>query len=66
METNPTEAITKVIEVVEINDYSEILADILGSLENVEYALQILSGFGLFAVIVCLLYFCYKFLRIFF
>lgn len=66
MDVTPTEVITQVIEVVEMNDYSEILANILGSLERVEYVLQILSGFGLFAVVVCLLYFCYKFLRIFF
>ena len=61
----PTEAVTEVIEVVETIDYTDILTNILGSAQNVEYCLQLLSGFALFAVVVCLCYFCYKFFRIF-
>lgn len=65
METAPTEAITQVIEVVETTDHTDILTNILGSAQRMEYALNLLSGFSLFAVVVCLCYFCYKFFRIF-
>lgn len=64
--TSPTESVAQVIEVVETIDYTEILTDILGSAQNMEYALQLLSGFALFAVVVCVCYFCYKFFRLFF
>ena len=60
------ETIPQVIEVVETIDYNPILSQLLGSAQNTEYCLMLLSGFALFAVIVCLCYFCYKFLRIFF
>ena len=63
--TTPTEAITQVIEVVETIDYTDVLTNILGSAQRIEYALDLLSGFSLFAVIVCLSYFCYKFFRLF-
>ena len=65
-ETNPVETVTQVIEVVETIDYTDVLTSILGSAQNMEYCLQLLSGFALFAVVVCLCYFCYKFFRIFF
>ena len=57
---------TAVIEMAEQIDYSELLANILASSQNTEYALQLISGFLLFFVIVVLCYFCYKFFRIFF
>ena len=56
----------EVIEVVESLSYNEILNQIYTSLQSVEYSLQILAGFGLFFIVVCLCYFCYKFFRIFF
>ena len=55
----------EVIEVVEGLPYNEILNQIYTSLQNVEYSLQILAGFGLFFIVVALCYFCYKFFRIF-
>ncbi|MBQ7129893.1 MAG: hypothetical protein IJO21_02475 [Oscillospiraceae bacterium] len=64
-ETIP-ETIPQVIEIVETADYTAILNQIFGSVQNVEYALQLICGFALFAVVVCLCYFCYKFFRIFF
>ena len=45
--------------IVEGTDYSEQFAEITGYL-------QYLTGFAIFAVIVCLCYFVYKFFRIFF
>ena len=60
------ETIPQVIEIVETVNYTTILTDILGSVQNMEYFLTLITGFSLFAVIVCLCYFCYKFLRIFF
>lgn len=60
------ETIPEVIEVVETIDYTAILEQILGSTQNVEQFLYYLTGFALFAVVVCLCYFCYKFFRIFF
>ena len=62
----PTEAITQVIEVVETQDYSAVLGQILGSTQNIEYFLYLLTGFSLFAGVVCLCDFCYKFFKIFF
>ena len=64
-ETIATEA-AQVIEIVETTDYSPLLEQLLGTSQNIEYALQLLTGFGLFFVIVLLCYFCYKFFRIFF
>ena len=64
--TIPPETIPKVIEVVETTDYTDILMEILGSTRNLEYLITMLNGFALFAVVVCLCYFCYKFFRIFF
>lgn len=55
----------QVIEVVQTTDYTEVLGKLLTRLDNIEYATQILSGFALFFVVVCLCYFCYKFFRIF-
>lgn len=60
------ETIPQVIEIVETVNYTTILTDLLGSVQNMEYFLTLITGFSLFAVIVCLCYFCYKFLRIFF
>lgn len=65
-ETTPTETITQVIEVVEVIDYSTTLEQISTSVQAIEDATLLLSAFALFAVVVCLCYFCYKFLRIFF
>lgn len=62
----PTEAITQVIEVVETQYYTVILTQLCGSVQNVEYFLYLITGFSLFAVVVCLCYFCYKFFKIFF
>ena len=62
----PTESVTQVIEVVETQDYTAILTQLLGSVQNVEYFLYLITGFALFAVVVCLCYFCYKFFTIFF
>ena len=56
----------QVIEIAETIDYTPFLEQILGTTQNIEYALQLLAGFGLFFVIVLLCYFCYKFFRIFF
>lgn len=69
METVPTiidETIPQVIEVVETIDYTAILTPLLGSVQNMEQLLTLLLGFALFAVVVALCYFCYKFFRIFF
>ena len=67
METTvPTETVTKVIEVVEQMDYTEYLVKLVNSNELILDAVHVLSGFALFAIVVCLCYFCYKFFRIFF
>lgn len=59
-------AATQVIEIVETTDYNGILNAILVSTQNSELLLGYLSAFALFAVVVCLCYFCYRFFRIFF
>lgn len=59
-------AATDVIEVVETIDYTPMLNEILAKLQSMESAALLLSSFALFAVVVCLCYFCYKFFRIFF
>lgn len=56
---------TELMEVTNLIDYTENLNQILISVQNVEYALNVIAGFCLFFVIVCLCYFCYKFFRIF-
>ena len=67
METTvPTETVTKVIEVVEQMDYTEYLVKLVNSNELILDAVHVLSGYALFAIVVCLCYFCYKFFRIFF
>ena len=65
MESTAPTVFNEVIEVATQTDYTELLNHILASTQNAEYALQMLSGFGLFVVIVLLCYFCYKFFRIF-
>ena len=62
METVPTE----VIEVVEIIDYSPILAEISWDAAASAEFLQIITGCLVFFVVVILCYFVYKFFRIFF
>ena len=68
IETLPeaTEAITQVIEVVETIDYSPLLNQILTAMQTQTSLLGYLYSFSLFAVVVTLCYFCYKFFRIFF
>lgn len=61
-----TETIPQVIEVVETIDYYTILTEILTKLQSMESAALLLSSFALFAVVVILCYFSYKFFRIFF
>ena len=39
---------------------------LVNSNELILDAVHVLSGFALFAIVVCLCYFCYKFFRIFF
>lgn len=65
VETLPQE-VTQVIEVVETIDYTPLLTEILTAMQNQEFLLGYLASFALFAVVVCLCYFCYKFFRIFF
>ena len=67
METLPIveETIPKVIEVIE-TDYTPLLSEILTAMQNTQDLLGHLYSFALFAVVVCLCYFCYKFFRIFF
>lgn len=60
------EDVTQVIEVVESVDYMPLIQECLTSLQNQESLLGYLVSFSLFAVIVCLCYFSYKFFRIFF
>lgn len=64
--TTATETVTQVIEVVEQIDYTELLGNLIGNQELILQAVQWISGFALFFVVVCLCYFCYKFFRIFF
>ena len=68
------EVVSEIIQVAcECPDYSEQLANIQATLEminansvvNTEFV-GYLAGFGLFAVIVALCYFGYKFFRMFF
>ena len=59
------ETVPTVIEVVTI-DYMPVLLEIMDDVQSMESAALLLSSFALFAVVVCLCYFCYKFFRIFF
>lgn len=61
-----TTAVTEVIEVVEQIDYTGFFQQLYMSSQNIEYAVQMIAGFCLFAVIVTLCYFCYRFFKIFF
>ena len=59
-------AVPETIVVSNIIDYNPLLSEVLTKLESLESAALLLSSFALFAVVVCLGYFVYKFLRIFF
>ena len=63
METLPTEVIEVATEAI---DYVPAFQMLIQSSQNIEELLGYLYSFGLFAVVVCILYFSYKFLRIFF
>ena len=67
METLPIveETLPQVIEVIE-TDYIPLLNEMLTAMQDVNSLLGYLFSFALFAVVVCLCYFCYKFFRIFF
>ena len=65
-ESVPAETVNQVIEAAETVDYSAIQEQILTSVRGIESATLLLSSFALFAVVVCLCYFCYKFFKIFF
>lgn len=57
---------TEVIEETQTTAPMDELAQIRDSVQRLEYTLNYISGFALFAVIVCLCFFSYKFFRIFF
>ena len=59
-------AVPETIVVSNIIDYNPLLSEVLTKLQSIESAALLLSSFALFAVVVCLGYFVYKFLRIFF
>ena len=61
-----SETLPETIVVSNIIDYNPILQEILTKLQSIESAALLLSSFALFAVVVCLCYFVYKFFRIFF
>ena len=63
METLPTEVIEVATEVI---DYVPAFQMLIQSNQNIEELLGYLVSFGLFAVVVALCFFGYKFLRIFF
>lgn len=58
--------IPETIVVSNIVDYTPVLNEVLTKLQSLESAALLLSSFALFAVVVCLSYFVYKFFRIFF
>lgn len=58
--------IPETIAVSNIIDYTPVLNEVLTKLQSIESAALLLSSFALFAVVVCLCYFVYKFFRIFF
>lgn len=63
--TAPTEVI-EVIEVVEQIDYTEYLSEIVTNTALLADFGELITGFMVFFVVVCLCYFAYKFLRVFF
>lgn len=65
-ETEPTETIPSIPEETTDDEQNALLAELVESQQNTEYAVQTLSGFGLFFVICVLCFFGYKFFRIFF
>ena len=70
METIPETTIPVVTEVIEAVteavDYVPAFQMLIQSNQNIEELLGYLVSFGLFAVIVCLCCFSYKFFKIFF
>ena len=52
--------------VTNMPDYMPILTEFMAKLQGLENAALFLSSFAMFFVVVCLGYFVYKFLRIFF
>ena len=52
--------------VTNLTDYTPMLSELLAKLQSFENAALLLSSFAMFFVVVCLGYFVYKFLRIFF
>lgn len=58
--------IPETIVVSNIVDYTPALNEVLTKLQSLESAALLLSSFALFAVVVCLSYFVYKFFKIFF
>ena len=52
--------------VTNMPDYIPMLTDLLAKVQSLENAALLLSSFAMFFVVVCLAYFVYKFLRIFF
>lgn len=63
METIPIEVIEVATEAV---DYVPAFEMLIQSNQNIEELLGYLVSFGVFAVVVCLCYFSYKFFKIFF
>lgn len=63
--TAPTEII-EVIEVVEQIDYTGYLTEIATNTAMLADFGELITGFLVFFVVVCLCYFAYKFLRVFF
>lgn len=66
--TAPTEVteVIEVIEVVEQIDYTDFLSDIVTNTALLADFGELITGFMVFFVVVCLCYFAYKFLRVFF
>lgn len=67
----PMEELTALInfksEMKQIHDENaQLRGELVNSNELILDAVHVLSGFALFAIVVCLCYFCYKFFRIFF
>ena len=60
------EDITPVVQVFESTDYSDILATIHEDLLGLQEVGGYIEGFLIFAAVVALCWFSYKFLRIFF
>lgn len=63
METIPTEVIEVATEAI---DYVPAFEMLIQSNQNIEELLGYLVSFGVFAVVVVLCYFSYKFFKIFF